>query len=320
MNNLWHDNFINRLYEKYPKRVHLVGALSNLLGVERKVIYRRLRNNVIFPADEIIKIASTWNISLDKIAGINTDKASFTTQLLNYFNPNEEEWINIRNLIECLNDYKNVASMEYMELSNKLPDALISGFPHLCKYQILKWMHQYTNKEKIVPYSNIVLPDKTVKLASDYHKGARNIANTCYIWDTMLFNYLVRDICYFYSIQLITDEEKRLIMNELYALCDYMLEVAQKGCWLETSNKVSLYISYTNINTNYSYYYSEKLKICLVHTFMKNEIYSFDSIMVEDFRNWMQLKKQAAIQISETNEKNRIEFFVQQRQLVGSLK
>jgi hypothetical protein len=98
-----------------------------------------------------------------------------------------------------------------------------------------------------------------------------------------------------------------------------MDEVAARGCWPETGNKVSLYISQINIDTNYSYYYSEFVTLCRVHAFAKNEIFTYDQGMVENFRNWMQSKKKSSVQISEADEKNRITFFMKQRELVDTL-
>jgi hypothetical protein len=41
--------------------------------------------------------------------------------------------------------------------------------------------------------------------------------------------------------------------------------------------------------------------------------------MVSNFKTWMQLKKRSAIQISEVDERSRIEFFTKQRKIVDSL-
>jgi hypothetical protein len=118
---------------------------------------------------------------------------------------------------------------------------------------------------------------------------------------------------------LITEEEKEFIKKDIYALLDYLLEVANKGRFLEINNKVNLYISQINIDTNYSYLYTKSFKTCRIHVFNKYEIYSCDEEIVAQFRTWMQLKKRTSIQISEVDEKSRIEFFTRQRQLVDGL-
>ncbi|MCL1942013.1 MAG: hypothetical protein FWF54_00450 [Candidatus Azobacteroides sp.] len=319
MNNLWYDSFIEALYKKYPKKSKLAEALMDLLSIEKESAYRRIRKDILFPVQELVKIASAWDISLDEIVGINSRSIIFKLHLWNYLNPSEEELNDMRTLVrwfETINDHH--PDMEYMEISNRLPRMLTSGFPYVHRFHLLKWMYQYNN-EQALPFSRAIYTERMGKLSSAYYLAAKNVSSTNFIWNLMLFNYLVDDIRYFHSIFLVTDEEKELIKKDLYALLDYMLEVAVKGCWPETGKKVNLYISYVNIDTNYGYYYSGGMKMCFVHAFGKNEICTVNPMMVEDFRTWMQSKKRSSVQISEADEKSRIEFFMKQRKLVDTL-
>ena len=312
----WYDYFVDTLYERYPKKTQLAQALMDLLCIEREAAYRRLRKEVLFPANEIMRIASEWNISLDAIVGIASEQVSFKVQLSNYLDPPPEQIEYIHNIIKIC----NVPDMRYMEVSNKLPRSLTVGFPYLSRCQLLKWMYQFVLEEKrILPFSKVFFPHKVAILVSDYYKATKNVANTTYVWDCDIFGFLIRDIRYFHSIYLITNEEKEFIKKDLYALLDYMSEVAIKGCWLETGNKVDLYIADISIDTNYNYYYSDEFKICRVHAFAKSEIYTQDPDMIENFVAWMQLKKRASVKISEADEKARIEFFMKQRQLIDTL-
>jgi len=130
---------------------------------------------------------------------------------------------------------------------------------------------------------------------------------------------LIDDINYFCSIYLITDKEKELIKKDLIALWNYWYEVAAKGYYPETQNKVYLYISHLNIETNYTYTYSPEISVCFIIVFEKYDIFSLNTEMVKNFISWMRWKKRTAIQISEVDEKSRIEFFAQQRELLDSL-
>jgi len=318
MSNTWYDAFMERLSQKYPKKSKLAEALMDLLSIERESAYRRLRGEIMFPACELVKIALAWNISLDEIIGTESQQIIFKTRLLNFTNPSKEELETMQKLIQGLDALKNIPDLEYLEVCNKMPRSLTAGFPYLRRFQLLEWLYQCTNEE-VLPFSQVDFPPEIAKLSSEYYMCVKNLTSVGYIWDYTLFDSVMCSIRYFHSIDLITDEEKELIRNDLYALLDYMSEVAIKGCWLETGNKVNLYISHINIDTNYSYYYSETVKICRVHAFVKNEIATDNPATVEDFRNWMQFKKRSSVLISETNEKARVEFFKKQRQLIDEL-
>lgn len=317
-NDIWYDYFIETLYERYPHRNQLAQALMDLLIIEREAVYRRLRKDVIFPAHEIIKIASAWNISLDEFTGINSGQISFFMQPVDYIDPTEEDLTRLQQMVQFLNRLQDTSDSEYMEIGNKLSRSLIAGYEHLNRFYLFKWMYQYGGDDN-VSFSRINVSDEKLRVTEEYYQAMKNVATVNYIWDHMIFDYLVCDIQYFHSIQLLTDEEKNLVRKDLYALLDYMSEVAAKGTFPETNNKVNLYISQINIDTNYSYMYTQKMKVGRVHAFGKYEIYTIDSEMIENFKIWMHLKKRSSAQISEVDEKRRIEYFMKQRQLIDSL-
>jgi len=319
MNDEWYDYFLETLSARHPKKTDLAQALIDLLCIEREAVYRRLRKDVVFPVHEIVKIASEWNISLDEMMGINTGKISFHLQPMNYLDPSKEEMETLRKRVNALDHLETAENSEYMVVFNNLSRSLSAGFEHIYKFNIFKWAYQYRNNVPHLRFSEIVIPEMVHIEVSDYYKKIKYVKNTSYVLEHMLFEYMVRDILFFHSILLITDEEKELIKKDLHALLDYLLEICNTGRFPETGNKVQVYVSMINVNTNYSCFYTDHLKTFRVHAFNLYDIRSFHPEMVEHFRTWMQLKKRTSIQISEVDERSRIEFFAKQRQLVDGL-
>ena len=319
MENEWYDYFIESLYKKFPKKGQLAQELIDLLNIEREAIYRRLRKEVQFPALEIVKIATEWNISLDEIVSFCSGQVPFQMRQMNYLDPSDEEMKFLREVIQSISYLKNSPDAEFMDICNKLPRQLIAGYQCLNQFYLFKWIYQYGNEKEIVPFSQIVISDEKNELTADYCHAIKQVPVTNFIWDSMLFDYLISDIHYFYSIRMITDDEKACIKRDLFALLDYMLEVANKGYYPETKNKVNIYISQLNIDTNYSYAFTPNGNVCFVHVFEKFEIHSFNPEMVTNFKMWMQLKKRSSIQISEVDERSRLEYFSTQRQIIDRL-
>jgi len=317
---LWYERFLDALYEKYPQKNQLTEALMGLLSIERETAYRRLRKEVIFPIHEMVKIAKAWNISLDALIGVKAKHIHpFRLQTLKYVNPAKEDLAEMDSFISFLNLFASFPDAEFMEVTNVVPRSLFTGFPQLARYNIFKWMYRYGTEEKVYPFAQVIPTEKIRQLGRDYHAGIKKVASVSYIWDSLLFECLVNDINFFASIYLITEEDKKLIKDELLAFLDYMSEVSYKGCFPETGNQVNLYISQINIDTNYSYFYSEEIKVCRVRAFVKHEMASTDVEMVENFKKWMHLKKRSSIQISGVDEPKRIEFFMKQREIVNDL-
>ena len=318
MNNVWYDVFLEELHKRHHNKAALTEALMDLLSIEREAAYRRLRKNVMFPVDEMVKIASTWKISLDEVIGISSNEISFRTNLFNYIVPSNTDLDSMQRVVKWCDSLGKIPDLEYLEASNKMPRSLSSGFPYLRRLELLNWMYQHGTGE-VLPFSQVDFPPQAAKLSTEYNQCMKQLAITSHIWDEMLFQQMIRGIRYLQSINLISNDDKELIKSDLLKFLDYMSNVATKGYWLETGKKVNLYISHINIETNYSYFYSETLKLCIVHAFVKNEIYTTNPVMVESFKKWMQLKKRASVLISETDEKSRVDFFRKQYALVEEL-
>jgi len=315
----WCNDFIEILYKKFPKKKQLTTALVELLELEREAVYRRLRNDVFFSAHEIVKIASTWGISLDEITHINSEQFSFQMRPINYLDPSADEIIFLKSVIKSINALKNFPTTEFMDICNKLPRQLAAGYPYINKFLLFKWMYQYGSEIETIPFSKIQISEEKLKLTEEYNKAIKNVPNNNFILDNRIFEFFANDIRYFSSIYLITNKEKELIKKDLIALLAYMQEIANKGHYPETNCKVNLFISQLNVDTNYSYTLSHEANICFVHVFEKLEIYTFDSEMITNFINWMQMKKRTSIQISEVDERSRVEFFSKQRALIEKL-
>ena len=314
----WYDHFLDVLAEKYPKKAELAHALMDLLNIEREAAYRRLRKDVIFPMHEIVQIATAWHISLDEIIGVKSQKVLFQMQPLNYLCPSKADMNFVRKKVQTLEQIQDSSDSEYILACNNLSRTISFGFRNLYKFLIFKWAYEYHNDYNDT-FASINIPEALSREVDRFYKIMKYVKNTSFILDNMIFENVIREIQFFHSIFLITDEEKALVKKDLQALSDYLYEVASTGCFPETKNKVQIYVSTLNINTNYSYFCSNDIEICRVHAFNIYDLITYNPELIKKFKVWMQKKKRTAIQISEVDEKTRIEYFTKLRQLVDSL-
>ena len=318
-NNGWYDSFLKNLSIRYPKKTQLVQELMGLLSIEQEAVYRRLRKDVIFHAYEIAKIASEWNISLDKIMNIAPGKISFQMQLVDYLEPSNPDEYLFQSIIEDILYTKDFPDTEFMETCNKLPRSLFAGYSYLNQFYLFRGFPNTITNEDAVSFSQVIISEKSCRLAESFHQAIKQVPNTYFILDYRLFDNLIRDVQCFHSVRLITDEEKEFIKKDLYALLDYMSDVASRGYYPETKNKVSFYISQLSVDTNYSYIITDKENVCFFRVLDKYEIYTHNSEMMKRFKIMMKFRKRTSVQISEVNAKSRIDYFERQRQIVESL-
>jgi len=319
INEIWKDRFIAELFEKYPQKNKLVSALMELLSLEREATYRRLRKEVDFTTQEIITISSVWNISFDSIIGTSTGQVPFLMRPFNYITPSDDDLKVLLHVIQTINNFKGYPETELMDICNKLPRQLIAGYDYLNKFYLFKWKYEYTNGNKEVPFSQILISDEKRRLTAEFHQVIKTVPQTSFIFDRLLFDNLANEILYYHSIQMITNDEKELIKKDLVNLLDYLSDIANNGCYPDTKTKVNIYVSRLNLNTNYSYTHSNQLSVCFVHVFDKYEIYTFDKDMVANFRTYMQLKKKSSLQISDVDKIGCLDYFTKQHQIVDLL-
>jgi hypothetical protein len=315
--NLWHERFMEILNEKFPQKNQLLEELCTLLCIERPAVYRRMRNDVPFTANEVAIIAANWGISLDDILGIYSGKIAFQMSPVNYIHPTKQDIKNLRARVHALENLKKSPNSEYMVVSNNLSRSLVSGFDYLYKFNIFKWGYEFSTDS--INFSNLIISDEIHDIIRNFYRNMKDATVTNIILDRLLFENFVSEVLFFNSILLISDEEKELIKKDLINLVAYLLEVANTGRFPETNNKVYLYISTLAENTNYSYVITEQFKICRVHAFNKYDIVSSNPEMIETFKLWMQMKKRTSNLISEVDEISRVTYFKKLYALIDTL-
>ena len=320
-NSVWYSHFLRALYEKYPKKAQLTEALMDLLSIEREAIYRRLRKEVVFSAGDIAKIASAWNISLDNILSTVSEKnSSFQMNALSFNDSSEKDLEMIENYLFNLREVAASDASEYMEISNVLPKSLLENYPMLSKFYTFKWWYHYGNDgNNVCSFNQYTLAEKSLEFEAAYCKEIKNIAHCSYMWDDLIIRHLVNDIKYLKSVYFLDAESVQLLKQEIYAFLDEMESLSIRGSFAETNNRVDLYISQINVDTNYCYYYSPMTNICGIRVFIEYFTSSENKLICDNFRKWMLAQKRVSIPISQVNERQRIEFFIQQKKVLENL-
>jgi hypothetical protein len=320
MNDDLFDYFLAVLRQKFPQRAELTRALMDLLGIEKEAVYRRLRKEVAFTFSEVATIGHAWGISLDTVARVqSTQNLPFHLQLTDRVQPEESDFAAMRSFTEILRFAIDDPRGEIMEASNLLPLPLYSSFHHLNRFAAFKWMYQGGNAVQLVPFEAITIPEELQELSQEHDMLLKKIHKTFFILDHMTFAYLVNDIRYFASIYLITQEDVARLREELLLLLDYLEQLAATGLFPETGNKLYIYISPINFDTNYALINTEAMKVSVTRTFVMNAMISLDEYAFQKWKNCIHALKRSSTLISESGEKHRIEFFEKQRALVNKL-
>lgn len=316
-----HDRLIQEIRNKIPKNSLLVNKLSDLLCIEKEAVYRRLRKEVPFSFSEVAEISKELLISLDNLVGINDERkrSAFQLQMTEFIKPQETDYIMMDEYVEVYRRAKNDKTSEMATSSNIIPQTIFAGFPAVRHFYLFKWNYHYEMNEKVKTFHDLIIPEKVIQSYEENFIAAKNIARAYHILDQQLFQYIVNDILFFHSIDLIKKEDVLKIKKELLNLLEYLENLARTGIYEETKNEVYFYVSDLNIDSNYFYLDTNLIKISLLSAFILSSASSSDEKTLAQLKNWVQSIIRISNLITVTGEKHRSLFFNSQRKIVDLL-
>jgi hypothetical protein len=315
-----HNDLLRVLKNKIPEQTILVERLMDILYMERGAIYRRLRGIVPFTFFEVVNIAEKLGISMYELMSVDSVQVDrFELKIIEYTNMNEADYKQWDNYIALIRSANNASQSELAESSNVLPITIYAKYESLVRYFLFKYQYLLNESENRVSFGDIVLPERLSRIYRSYFTESKNFTNTIYIWDNLIFRYLVTDIRYFSEINLISAENILEIKNDLFALLDYIEEITLNGCFQETGKPVSFYISDVNFDADYSYVQIDDFYMTHVRTFILNSVASTDLSSFRKTKNWIHSLKKSSTLITQSAAAFRGDFFEKQRKIISEL-
>jgi len=315
-----HGYLLQTLQKKIPEQTKLVDTLMDILFMEKGAIYRRLRGEVPFTFFEVVNIAEKLDISLNSFVcadSVQVDRFELT--IIDYVNMNEMDYKQWEDYISLIGSAKNVPQSVLAESSNVLPMSIYAKFDSLVKYYLFKYQYLLNESEERITFGDIVVPDRLQEIYRSYFSESKNFGKSIYIWDYSIFRYLVNDIRFFFDIKLISANDIQEIKKDLFVLLDYLEDITQYGCFKETGNPVSFYISDVNFDADYSYVQLNDFHMAHVRTFILNSVASTDPYSFRKMQNWIHSLKKSSTLITQSGTAFRTEFFEKQRGIISEL-
>jgi hypothetical protein len=318
--NKYYDKFLDALAMRYPRKTELVDALLEILVLEKESIYRRLRKDVYFTSEEMMHIASVWNISLDNIVSTTSHKTRpFHFSMVDHLNPQEADYKLFEEFNRAMELVVKDSAGKMVEVSHTLPGSIYLEYENLTQFSTMQWHYKYAMPEDVLVFGNIHLSKRMRELEREYTEYVRNMPEVCVICDNHFIKHLIDNILYFKSIRMITDDEVILLQDELLEIIDYMENVALKGYFPETGNKLSFYLSHIWLETEYLLYESKYLTLSMIKTLERGSISSWDKKVFDKFMNMIQATKRSSVLLSASNNLQIIKFFSKQKELIRGL-
>lgn len=314
------ENLLNTVRGKLPAGMRLASFLSDILCIGKEAVYRRLRGEVPFSFFEVSLIAEKTGISIDSILGnSNPHIIPFYYSETSFDSVFQEDSHLFEEYLHAVRALTEEDSSEMGIATNMIPASfIVRQFPNLFRLRVFKWQYQQLGSRNLSPFSSLKVNDKVLQLGLDYANIVENFDHTYLVLDSLIFNYLINDIAYFFSINLIDEADVAQMKGELFGLVNEMDRAARQGIF-RTGKRLDIYISNTNFDSTYSYGGSAKTRVSGLSVFTVDVINSSDEKIFVMIKKWMESLKRTSVLISVTGEIPRKQFFKKQRQLIENL-
>jgi hypothetical protein len=319
-NNLINKKFIQTVRERIPERGKLTKILTELLFIEKEAVYRRLRGEVPFTFSEVVKISNKIGISLDSIAeGSLPLSHSFHIRFMNFSDPNEDDYKMFKDFNENIKSLKLDSDSESGCISSIIPNSLCFNYKYIYKFYLLKWKIYQNENPFGIKFSNIEIPEILISINEEFISNVQQSPCSVYIFDEQIMEYLIKEIKYFYTLRLISDEDLRLIREDLDMFLIDLERYATTGKF-DTGQKVYIYISNLHFESTYNYVEGKNYQFTMIRSFSLSDAYSVDPYIFENMKKWTRFLKRTSMLISGCGEVMRIRFFEKQREIINTLK
>ncbi|MDR0542681.1 MAG: hypothetical protein LBH19_10815, partial [Dysgonamonadaceae bacterium] len=246
----FYNRFIEILKVTIPERGELYKTLEEILCKEKMSIYRRLKGEVPFTFPEIITISHELNISLDEIINITSSYKNlpFTMFFRDYSNLSDAAYKSGEDYVNAIKVAANEPDSEYGYAADILPLPVIVVYPPIFRLFMMKWQYQFGNVNTMLPYSEIVIPERLRSIQREFIQAIQNIKYTYFIYHEFALAKLIHDVQYFKSIRLMTDEDADLLKESLYQALLVLENLSISGTF-DTGNKIDMYVSGVSFET-----------------------------------------------------------------------
>jgi hypothetical protein len=299
---------VRELLDRIPNNIKTVLYLTDLLELSPESVYRRLRGDVIFSAEEILKMAIDLHVSIDDV--INQSNQSQTKT-------DDDVFLSVLRQLSML----LIQRPQKITIAlNSFHPLLLANFNNLFKFFYYQWLSRDCELSSDQSFSQLSISPELMRqqeqMAEDFQKLTCSVI---FILDSNVFLSLMQDVHYFHLKRQISGEDKKLIKEEITALIDLYEQMAHTGLFGVTP--LSLYISpYQSILANMGLVEINKTTNLSVfrlstipHTIINNK-------QISDLqKNEIDFLKRQSIYITQSNEMQQIEYFEQQRQHLNIL-
>lgn len=310
------EEIIATIRNSLPANENIVSFLADLFFWSKEAIYRRLRCEIAFTFEDIVRIATKLDFSLDNIVRLNQQHRVLFDMHLPQSSTPVELYCEKRELLTNISKQISVSKVSDSVFAlNYVPYSFILFRKTLTKFDYYKWIHQMHMISPDVPMSKVVVPLQVTQMRETWINQDRNNSSVTYILDNNVFLAIIREIDYFYRRGLIDNNELELMQEELLDMIGELVYVSS-NLKSYSGSSAQMYISPIDIATNHFYIRFDDSICAYVQVHGIDILQSYYPEACKSQKDWLEFHKRYSTLITKCNEVERFEYFNKQSDYV----
>lgn len=290
-----------------------------LLDLGKDSVYRRLKNEVAFSFEEIIKLSQSLSFSIDQIIGKSkTERILFEKFNSVPYNPLEVFTTVLRVYLDYLIKIHQAKEKEHIASVNKFFVIHSTGYQHLFKFFYYKWTHQTSEIPSNLPLSEITVAEEIISLQNKINYYYMMGDNVTFIIDPDTYLNTIREIQYYYIRGLISDTELELIKEDFHSFFNDIEKLVHTGK-NKYGGRIFFYLSTLNIESSDFYTRFDDVEQSDFWIDTMEIISTNDHDMCVMNKKWLESLKKYSVLITKSNELLQASYFQQQRKYLDNI-
>jgi hypothetical protein len=242
---------VEHIKKHLPAGARLHSYLMDTLFLSKEPAYRRIRGEIPFTFEEVVKLAANLGFSIDNIVQQSMSDSNIVqfNMPVNVEASVFEKFSNNLDInISVAKQFETAKNLNVKVAINRIPWMLLP-YPNLFKFEICRFLRYYGQIDFTTTFANIDIPasllDKNKQLAYYVSK----IHNLNCICDKHIFDKVIEEIKYIYDNNFLGKEDLLKLQNELYQFLQKLLD-ANIGVSNIFGDNCNFFICSTFIDTN----------------------------------------------------------------------
>lgn len=308
---------LDKLSGKIKTNSHkeIVDAIATVTESSSSTVYNKLSGRSKFNVEELCAIAEKFDLSLDELL-INRENSSFLPfhcDGIKYSPRNFNDYI--QNILKHFLLVKRREDVHGYFIANETPLFHLLDFPFLMYLKFFISNRTNWQIEGVSPQFNFqsFQADAELKQSLVFLKDLfRTFPNT-EIWNPHIIDNILSQFQYFWETGIISDKQDLfLFKNEMNGLIDYFQELTYIG--FKPANRrahtvsINIFLSEVALGSELLLIRSSSQSIMFQQVDVPNYMYTIDNRMIDKQFRYFQTLQNTSMNISVSNERDRIKF------------